>query len=93
MTNNYDDLHWRAPHASMNSLNWLYDGDKPLGHVYKAKAHRHFKDEALHGTYAVSVWIPREALIARLPADLTVDEARDAAKVLIVLRLKEMGML
>jgi hypothetical protein len=92
MTSNYDDLHWHAP-FSMNSLNWLYSGDKPLGHVYKAKAHRHFKDEAIHGMYAVSVWIPREALIARLPADLSVDEALDAAKVLIVLRLKEMGML
>lgn len=92
MTNNYDDLHWHAP-VSMNSLNWLYRGEIPLGHAYKAKAHRHFKDEAIHGTYAVSVWIPREELIARLPADLTADEALDAAKVLIVLRLKEMGML
>jgi hypothetical protein len=77
----------------MNLLDWLYRGEIPLGHVYKAKAHRLYKDEAIHGTYAVSVWHPREELIARLPADLTVDEARDAAKVLIVLRLKEMGML
>jgi hypothetical protein len=77
----------------MNSLNWLYRGEIPLGHVYKAKAHRHFKDEALHGTYAVSVWLPREELIARLPADLPINEALDAAKVLIVLRLKEMGVL
>jgi hypothetical protein len=91
MTTDYDELHWHAPYASMNSLNWLYDGDKPLGHMHTV--HTDFKDEALHGTYAVSVWIPREVLIARLPADLTVDEARDAAKVLIVLRLKEMGML
>jgi hypothetical protein len=89
MTNNYDDLHWHAP-FSMNSLNWLYNGDQPLGHMHTVRVH---KDEDDHGTYAVSVWIPREALIAFLPADLTVDEARDAAKVLIVLRLKEMGML
>lgn len=92
MTTNYNALRWYAP-ASTNALNWLYNDNQPLGHVYKAKAHRHFKDEAIHGTYAVSVWIPREVLIARLPADLTMDEARDAAKVLIVLRLKETGML
>jgi hypothetical protein len=41
----------------------------------------------------VSVWLPREELIARLPADLPINEALDAAKVLIVLRLKEMGVL
>jgi hypothetical protein len=75
----------------MNSLNWLYNGNQPLGHMHPVGMG--FKDESFHGTYAVSVWIPREVLIARLPADLTMDEARDAAKVLIVLRLKEMGML
>jgi hypothetical protein len=95
MTTNYDELHWHAPFImnSLNWLNWLYSDNIPLGHVYKVKAHRHFKDEALHGTYAVSVWLPREELIARLPADLPINEALDAAKVLIVLRLKEMGML
>jgi hypothetical protein len=91
MTNNYDALRWHSPYTNMNALNWLYNGNQPLGHMHPVSTD--FKDEAIHGTYAVSVWIPREVLITRLPADLTMDEARDAAKVLIVLRLKEAGML
>ena len=91
MTTNYDGLRWHFPYANMHSLNWLYNGNKPLGHMHPVSTD--FKDEAIHGTYAVSVWIPREKLITRLPADLTMDEARDAAKVLIVLSLKETGML
>ena len=85
-------LNWHGP-SSMTALNWLYDGDRPLGHIYAVRAHKHSKDKFRHEAYAVSVWIPREVVITHLPADLTMDEAKDAAKVLIVLRLKEMGLI
>jgi hypothetical protein len=93
MTTNYDEPHWWKAPTDESALNWLYSGDQPLGLMHKMRAHRHFKNEALDGAYAVSVWIPREVLITNLPADLTMDEAKDAAKVLIVLRLKEMGLI
>ena len=89
MIEDYNELRWNAP-TSMNSLNWLYNGNRPLGHMQTVRV---LKDEDDYGTYAVSVWIPREVLITHLPADLTMDEARDAAKVLILLRLKETGMI
>ena len=39
----------------------------------------------------VATWMPKEKGIAHLPAELTVDEAMEAAKMLILLSLKQTG--
>jgi hypothetical protein len=39
--------------------------------------------------WRVAAWQPSEKIIAHLPAELTTDEALDAAKMLILLSLKQ----
>jgi hypothetical protein len=72
-----DDLYW---HSSISRLHWLRQSKGATADGLL---------ERRPDSWYVATWGPREKEIARLPGDMPEDEAKAAAKLLILLSLKE----
>jgi hypothetical protein len=72
------DLYWyRNPDSG---IYWLRASENSIGEGIMQR---------LRSTWYVATWNPKEKEIARLPGDMPEDEAKAAAKLLILLSLKE----
>ena len=73
-------------HKSVNgNLWWLRPA---FGGLAVGLTHKERSGDDVH-KWRVATWQPLEKIITHLPAELTTDEALDAARLLILLSLKE----